>query len=281
MAVARYRRKIFNYNARGGAEVAFNIEDIARQVAGWIWESSRVVIFTGAGISTESGVPDFRRPGGIWDRFDPEEMTYQNFVSKPESRRVYWELYYNCWKEFAGVEPNRAHLAVAELENRYQKLSAVITQNVDGLHQEAGNSPGRVWELHGTMWQLTCLNCSSEYSWDIVLDALENGEEVENCSGCGGLLKPATVSFGQALPSTVLLQAQQLSVEADLFISIGSSLVVYPAAMLPQLAKDGGGRLVIINREPTPLDPMADLVWEVSAGEAMSEVMEQLYQMED
>lgn len=116
-----------------------------------------MVVFTGAGVSTESGVPDFRSPGGIWDRFDPEEMTCQKFISNPESRRKYWELYHICWKEFQGVEPNRAHLSVAELEKHYRKISAVITQYIDGLHQKGGNSPARVLELHGTMWKVSRL----------------------------------------------------------------------------------------------------------------------------
>ncbi len=238
-------------------------------------ESNRTVFFSGAGISTESGVPDFRSPGGIWDRFDPDEMTFQRFVSEVKCRRSYWELFRICWKEFDGVLPNPAHKAIAELE-KLGKLEGVITQNVDGLHQAAGSSPDRVFELHGTMWEIRCLQCGRDMPWKEAHEKLERGEEIENCPGCGGLYKPATIAFGQSLPLETLRQAQELSVHCELFVSVGSSLVVYPAARLPEVAAKSGGKLVIINMEKTPLDDLAHLIIRGRAGEVMSEVMREM-----
>lgn len=241
-------------------------------LARWLSESRETVIFTGAGISTESGLADFRSPGGIWDRFDPNELSYPRFVSNPVSRRTYWKFYRENWKVSRDAEPNRAHYAVAKLE-QLGKLSAVVTQNIDGLHQKAGNSPEKVFELHGNMWEVRCLSCNDLYSWEEIFKLLEEGKEVYNCKLCGGLLKPATVSFGQSLPEEALREAQRLSGRCDLFICIGSSLVVYPAAYLPEKAKNAGAKLVIINREPTPLDQIADMVFRGEAGDVMSQVV--------
>ncbi len=246
------------------------------KLAEWIRESKNVVVFSGAGISTESGVSDFRSPGGIWERFDPSELSYPNFISSPESRKKYWQLYREIWKESSAAQPNRAHLVVAELENKYEKIAAVITQNIDGLHQKAGNSPQKVYEFHGTMWEVKCLSCGKSYAWEDIFHQLEREGAPEPCEECGGLLKPATVSFGQSLPADVLREAQQQSQNCDLFISVGSSLVVYPAAYMPEVAKKSGARLVIINRDPTPLDSIADLVIQRQLGEAMSEVLDYL-----
>ncbi len=245
------------------------LEELAR----YIKHSSNIVVFTGAGVSTESGVPDFRSPGGIWDRFDPNEMTYDKFLSSPRSRSQYWGLFRVCWKEFQEIEPNPAHLAIAELEKQ-NKLRAVITQNVEELHQKAGNSPEKVLELHGTMWEVKCLSCEEHYPWEEAFRRLEEGKEIENCQRCSGLLKPATIAFGQQLPVHTLKEAQQCSRSCDLFIAIGSSLVVYPAARMPEIAKQSGAILAIINREPTPLDPIADLVINGQAGESMKNIME-------
>ena len=247
-------------------------EDKLKYLAGLIKTCQEIVVFTGAGVSTESGVPDFRSPGGIWDRFDPEEMSFQNFLSSSESRRKYWELFQVCWREFQGIEPNPAHMAIAELEE-LGKLSAVVTQNVEELHQKAGNSHEKVLELHGNMWKIRCLECEAPYPWEEAYSCLEQGGEVEDCPRCGGLLKPATISFGQQLPMKTLKEAQQRSRSCDLFISIGSSLVVYPAAFLPQMAKESGAKLAIINRESTPFDAMADLVIHGQAGESMETAM--------
>ena len=234
--------------------------------------SRNIVVFTGAGVSTESGVPDFRSPGGIWERYDPEVMTYQNFVSSAECRSQYWQMYHECWHEFSSVKPNPAHHAIAELENQ-GKLSAVITQNIDGLHQQAGNSPDKVLELHGTMWKICCLECRAEYSIDKVIGLLDLGEVIPECPECGGLLKPATIAFGQQMPLQVLEEAQRRSISCDLFISIGSSLVVQPAASLPPAAKEAGAALVIINLVPTPLDILADLLIREKAGEVLKNAL--------
>ena len=252
------------------------LEEAAWQIAKWLRTSDHVVVFTGAGISTESGVPDFRSPGGVWDRFDPDELSYQNFISSPQSRRKYWELYHSLWQDLQRAKPNRAHQVVAKLETSHHKISAVITQNIDGLHQEAGSR--NVLELHGTVWKVGCLECSQTYDWKETFRLLEQGEHPPDCTSCGGLLKPATISFGQSLPEAVLYQAQQYSLKADLFITIGTSLLVHPAAMLPQLAKHSGARLVIINREETPLDEIADLIFRGQAGEVMTSILEEFSQ---
>jgi len=238
------------------------------KLAELIKNSGDIVVFTGAGVSTESGVPDFRSPGGIWDRFDPNEMTFQKFVSSEESRRKYWDLFKVTYKEFQGIEPNQAHLAIAELEKR-GNLSAVVTQNVEELHQKAGNSPDKVLELHGTMWKVRCLDCGKDYPWEEAYRLLEQGDIPENCPDCGGLFKPATIAFGQQLPMHTLKEAQERSYRCDLFISIGSSLVVYPAALMPQMAREAGAALAIVNNEPTPFDDIADLVIHARAGETM------------
>lgn len=250
--------------------------EILKKLADQIKESNNIVVFTGAGISTESGIPDFRSPGGLWERFDPSEFTYQNFVSHPLIRRKFWEFYRENWKVSSGAQPNIAHRAVAALE-RQGKLTAVITQNIDGLHQAAGNSPEKVLQLHGTMWEVRCLSCNDDfYSWKEILNLLEEGKDVPGCRKCGGLLKPATVSFGQSLPQDILQEARRVSMNCELFICIGSSLVVYPAAQLPAMAKEAGARLVIINREGTPLDRIADINIKGEAGEVMGSLLELL-----
>lgn len=242
-------------------------------LAEWIKESDKIVVFSGAGISTESGMSDFRSPGGIWERFDPSELSYPNFVSNPGSRQKYWQLYREIWKESSAAQPNKGHMAIAALEKDFGKISAVITQNIDGLHQKAGNSPENVYELHGTMWEVRCLSCGQSYPWEEIYNVLKKEEEVEACQNCGGLVKPATVSFGQSLPVDVLKSAQHQSENCDLFIALGSSLLVYPAAYMPETAKNAGARLVIINREQTPLDSKADLVIHAQVGDIMSEAL--------
>ncbi len=241
-----------------------------------ISESREMVVFSGAGISTESGLADFRSPGGIWDRFDPSELSYPNFISNPESRKKYWEFYRENWKVSRDASPNKAHLAVAELDKKYEKVSAVITQNIDGLHQKAGSSREKVFEIHGNMWAVQCLSCNDHYDWEEIYKGLEQGKGVENCMQCGGLVKPATISFGQSLPADVLGKAQHYSSNCDLFFCIGSSLVVYPAAMLPEVAKGAGAKLAILNRDPTPLDDMADVVINGEAAAMMELLLDML-----
>ncbi len=246
-------------------------EKISR-LAQWVRESSKIVAFTGAGISTESGIPDFRSPGGLWEQYDPTDFTYQKFIGDTKSREILWEFFQSAYELFSQAEPNAAHLALAALE-RKNKLRAVITQNIDSLHHKAGNSLEKIIELHGNMERVVCLDCGRFLDKQQVLTRLLQGETVPDCEDCSGMLKPDAVFFGEPMPLDEMNRAHQ-SVEAcDLCLSIGSSLVVYPAAGFPLMAKKQGGRLVIINREPTSADAHADLVIHDSAGSVMAEVI--------
>jgi NAD-dependent deacetylase len=221
------------------------------------------VVFTGAGISTESGIPDFRSPGGIWAKYRP--IDFQEFMASEQARREYWRRKFATHETVAEAKPNQGHLAVAELVRR-GGVSAVITQNIDGLHQASGVPAGRVIELHGNTTYAHCLNCGQEYDLEPIREAFLADETLPLCEACGGAVKTATVSFGQAMPETEMLRARQESVACDLFLAIGSSLVVYPAAGFPALAKENGAALVIVNREPTGLDDLADLVINAEIG---------------
>jgi NAD-dependent deacetylase len=243
---------------------------IAR-IAGFLAASRRGIAFTGAGISTESGIPDFRSPGGVWSRYQP--VLFQDFLASEAARRQYWCMKKEGYREFKGAKPNDGHRALARLED-LGKLIAVITQNIDGLHQDAGSR--RVLELHGTSRHCVCLTCEARFDPDRVQEWLEAGVDVPRCDQCGGLLKSATVSFGQALPVDVLTEAIELCMNTDLILAIGSSLVVEPAASLPLQAKQNGARLVIINRTETPLDPLADIVLHDSIGASLSSIVEAL-----
>ena len=214
--------------------------------------SRTTVAFTGAGVSTASGVPDFRSPGGIWSRYQP--VTIQQFLASEDARRSYWRYKKETYGDFAAARPNAAHQALARLEGD-GRLAAVITQNIDGLHQEAGSRA--VLELHGTNRRVCCLSCGQSYPAALIQARLLAGCEVPSCDGCGGILKAATVSFGQALPRDVLADAWRLATACDVFLVLGSSLVVQPAAALPEAAAAAGAAVVIVNREPTPLDSLA------------------------
>ncbi len=234
--------------------------------------SNRIVVFTGAGASTESGIADFRSPGGIWDKYDPEDFYFQRFLTSEEAREKYWVMsteVYGCLKK---ARPNRVHLAIAELE-KLDKLECIITQNIDGLHHKAGNSPAKIIELHGTALSVSCLNCGKNYDRDEVQERVRKGLRVPRCDDCGGLLKPDTISFGQAMPERETALAYERSFGSDLFIVVGSSLVVQPAASMPLRAKEGGAQLVIINRDPTPCDGYADAVINGSAGDVMERIL--------
>ena len=229
------------------------------EVGSWIAGSSRVVALTGAGVSTGSGVPDFRGPNGLWTR-DPKAERLANidaYVSDPEVRRQAWQ------QRLAGAErrrePNAAHHALADLE-QLGHLDRLITQNVDGLHQDAGSDPDRIVEIHGTLREATCLDCRWRGPMAPVLDRVRAGEADPPCRECGGMLKSATISFGQALEPEQLQRAHDATIEAEVFLAVGSSLVVYPVAMLPQVARDAGARLVVLNGEPTGYDDQADAV---------------------
>ena len=230
--------------------------------------AQRVVALTGAGLSTESGIPDFRSPGGVWERFRPIE--YQQFLASHEARREHWRYKRATVPAMLAAEPNAAHRALSELEAA-GRLLAVITQNIDGLHQRAGSR--RVLELHGTNLEAVCLRCEMRVPIASVLARLEAGEDVPACKDCGGWLKPATVSFGQSLPAEVLQEAATLARNSDCFLALGSSLLVNPAASLAGLAKQSGSRLVIVNLSPTPYDDLADVVLRGKVGEVLPQIV--------
>jgi len=232
--------------------------DIER-ARGWIGRAERIVVLTGAGISTDSGIPDFRGPQGVWTKDPAAEKlaTIQNYLAERDVRRRAWQsrLSSPAW----AARPNPGHAAIVELERRGQLL-AVITQNVDELHQRAGTDPARVIEVHGTMHRAMCWDCGWEGEMAPVLDRVRAGEDDPNCEGCGGILKSATISFGQALVPEVIDRAMDVAAAADLLLAVGSTLSVYPAANAVPRAKYAGARLVIVNAEPTQFDGLADAV---------------------
>jgi NAD-dependent deacetylase len=230
----------------------------------------RAVVFTGAGISTESGIPDFRGPQGIWTKQTP--IYFDEFVASEEARRETWRRRFESDPVLRAAQPNRGHVAVAELV-REGKVAAVITQNIDGLHQASGVPAEQVIELHGNTTYATCLDCAARFEIDALRASFERDARAPRCNRCGGLVKTATISFGQAMPAEAMRRAKEETLAADLFLAIGSSLVVYPAAGFPELAKRSGAKLVIINRDPTGLDAIADLVVNRMIGETLGEVV--------
>jgi NAD-dependent deacetylase len=249
------------------------MKDQIEKVAQWIIDAKRVVVFAGAGLSTESGIPDFRSPGGVWDRYNPEDFYFQNFIASEASREKYWQMATEMYEPMKKAQPNLAHRAIAEMET-LGRLDCIITQNVDGLHHKAGNSEKKIIQLHGTAMHVTCLSCHKRFDREMIQERWKKGEKAPRCNDCGGPLKPATISFGQAMPETETEEAYERSSLCDLFIVIGSSLVVHPAASMPMVAKRNGARLVIINRDPTSCDEMADLVIHGQAGPVMANVLE-------
>jgi NAD-dependent deacetylase len=231
-----------------------------------IAKARRAVVFTGAGISTESGIPDFRSPGGIWTRMAP--IDFADFLASDEARRETWRRRFAMEETFGAAAPNRGHRAVAELVRR-GRVTAVITQNIDGLHQASGIPAERVIELHGNTTYAHCLDCARRYEIEGLRAAFEREPAAPVCDSCGGFVKTATISFGQGMPPAAMRRAETETIAADLFIVAGSSLVVYPAAGFPELAKRYGAALVIINREPTDLDSIADLVLKRAIGETL------------
>ena len=254
--------------AGGHGEVG-GAEGIAR-LAALIADAESLVAFTGAGISTESGIPDFRSPGGIWNRYRP--IDYQTFMASDEGKREYWRRGRNTYAVIREARPNPAHLALAELE-RLGKLRLLITQNIDGLHTAAGSSPERTIELHGTAHRVYCLGCGAVTSRDEISARLDAGEAIPACTRCGGILRAATVAFGEPLPQAPWRRALDAARRSDLFLVIGSSLVVNPAAQLPLAAAEAGAYLVILNQTQTPLDDRAQLILRGPAGEIMARVM--------
>jgi len=228
-------------------------------VRAWIDTAQRIVVLTGAGISTDSGIPDFRGPQGVWTKNpEAEKMaTLQHYVADPEVRKRSWRdrLASPAWH----AKPNAGHHALAALERR-GTLDTLITQNVDGLHQRAGSSTDRVVEIHGTMREVTCLACGERAAMERALARVRAGEEDPPCRTCGGILKSATISFGQGLVQTDLLRAQHAAARCDLMLTVGTKLSVYPIAGVVPIAKEAGARVVIVNAEPTEMDSLADVV---------------------
>lgn len=231
-------------------------------------DARRIVAFTGAGISTESGIPDYRGPGGVWASGRPP--TLGDFLERDEVRRTYWLQRRDHYPTMAALAPNAGHRALATLE-RDGRLLGIVTQNIDGLHQKAGNDPGRVVELHGTTHLVRCLSCNTTWASEEIQRRLED-EPLPLCTVCGGHLRSATVLFGEAMPAEPLRRAIDLARTCDLMLVVGSSLVVQPAARIPVLAKQSGATLAMVNRESTPLDDLADVLVAGDAGPVLSAV---------
>ncbi|MBI3965876.1 MAG: Sir2 family NAD-dependent protein deacetylase [Chloroflexi bacterium] len=247
------------------------VRELAGELARLVDRSSKIVAFTGAGISTESGIPDFRSPGGVWSRYQP--VMYQDFLTSPDARKRYWQMQRESYPVIVAAQPNAAHLALAELE-RLGKLDWIITQNIDGLHQKAGSSAKKVIELHGNCHTVVCLYCERRYPRAEIQAEVEAGVDVPLCVACNGALKPATVSFGQSMPVAEMLQAERAARDCDLMLVIGSTLIVYPAAQIPVEAMEAGAKLAIVNLSETPLDHHADVLINASAGVVMRIALE-------
>ena len=232
-----------------------------------IGAARRIVAFTGAGISTESGIPDFRSPGGIWSKYKP--IYFDDFMASDEMRREAWRRKFATDETMLKAEPNAGHRALAKLVEQ-GRLSAIITQNVDGLHQRSGVPDSKVIELHGNTTYATCLDCGQRYDLEPIRKAFLGADELPVCEKCDGIVKTATISFGQAMPEIQMVRAQDEAMHCDLLIVLGRSLVVYPAAGFPQIARRNGAKLIILNRDPTDQDDEADLVIHAEIGPTLS-----------
>ena len=243
-------------------------DDSIEQVRSWIDDAERVVVLTGAGISTDSGIPDFRGPQGVWTRNPAAERlsTLQTYLADPQVRRDAWQerLAHPAWR----ARPNRAHDALVALERR-GKLHALITQNIDELHQIAGNAPDRVIEVHGTVRRVMCWECGARAPMEEALKRVRAGEDDPQCSSCGGILKSDTISFGQALDPDVIERAMRVAAEAQVLVTVGTTLQVYPVSGVVPLARQAGARIVILNAEPTALDAIADVLLRGSIAELL------------
>jgi NAD-dependent deacetylase len=247
--------------------------DAVERLAALLKQSRRAVVFTGAGVSTESGIPDFRSPGGVWDRMPP--IYFDDFVSSADMRHETWRRRFAMEDMFATAKPNAGHRAIAEL-TRLGKVSHVITQNIDNLHQASGVPVEQIVELHGNTTYAKCLACGTRYEITPLRAVFDKDGAVPDCTFCGGFIKSATISFGQAMPEDEMLRAQEATLACDLFLVAGSSLVVYPAAGFPMLAKRQGAKLIIVNRTPTDQDYFADLVVRTGIGATLTAALELL-----
>jgi NAD-dependent deacetylase len=248
-----------------------SIEAEVREIAHLLSSARSTVVLTGAGISTESGIPDFRSPGGVWSKY--RTVYFDEYLASADGRYEYWRQKCEMHREFGPAQPNSGHQVLAHWEAA-GRIRGVITQNIDGLHQLAGSQ--RVLELHGTARQAACLDCSAHFDIEPFVAQFLAHDRVPDCPQCGGRLKHATISFGQMLQPDVIMEATRWSRDADLMFAIGSSLVVTPAADLPRISKQHRGRLVIINRDPTPLDPLADARLYGSIGDSLAAIDHEL-----
>jgi NAD-dependent protein deacetylase/lipoamidase len=235
-------------------------------------KAEKILVFSGAGLSTESGIPDFRSPGGLWSKYDPSDFYFDKIISDEKARVKYWQMSTETYQIIKDAVPNRAHLAIKTLEDM-EKLIAIVTQNIDRLHHKAGNSPDKIIEIHGTVSSVSCLDCGKTYDRDDIEERLRSGVKVPYCDDCSGILKPDTISFGQAMPTEKMALAFTYAQECNLCIVLGSSLVVYPAASVPAHAVERGAALMIINRDETPLDSQADVVIHESVSSALRQMV--------
>lgn len=234
--------------------------------------AEKILVFSGAGLSTESGIPDFRSPGGLWSKYDPSDFYFDKIISDEKARVKYWQMSTETYQIIKDAVPNRAHLAIKTLEDM-EKLIAIVTQNIDRLHHKAGNSPDKIIEIHGTVSSVSCLDCGKTYDRDDIEERLRSDVKVPYCDDCSGILKPDTISFGQAMPTDKMALAFTYAQECNLCIVLGSSLVVYPAASVPAHAVERGAALMIINRDETPLDSQADVVIHESVSSALGQMV--------
>jgi len=238
----------------------------------FVVDAERILVFSGAGLSTESGIPDFRSPGGLWSKYNPADFYFDKIISDKNARVKYWRMSSESYRLMRDAEPNPAHMAIKTLEDM-GKLLCVVTQNIDSLHHRAGNSPEKIIEIHGTAFSVSCLKCGKSYNRDDIERSIDSGLKDPLCDECSGILKPDTISFGQAMPEDKMIRAIKYAGDCDLCIALGSSLIVYPAASVPAHAAKSGAKLMIINREETPLDSMADLVIHDSVSKVLNEIV--------
>jgi len=237
-----------------------------------IQSSEKILAFCGAGLSTESGIPDFRSPGGLWSRYDPKDFYFDRILNNEKAREIYWKMSTEAWDLIRDAKPNQGHLTLKRLEDQ-GRLLCIVTQNIDHLHHKAGNSEDKIIEIHGTAVTVSCLQCGKRLPRDEIHERVKAGVRVPYCDSCGGILKPDTISFGQPMPQDKMQKALQYARMCDLCLVLGSSLVVYPAADIPMEAIRNGAKIIIINRDSTPLDSYADVVINASIGEVLSQIV--------
>ena len=248
------------------------MKDKIERIAKKIKEGGKNVVFTGAGISTESGIPDYRSQGGIWDKFRP--VYFDEFMSAKKSRVEYWRRWVELYRDIAAAKPNQAHMSLARL-NEMGLLQAVVTQNIDGLHQASGLPDEKIVELHGNTCRIRCLSCQKISPIDKVQQRLATGDPAPECE-CGGFLKPDTISFGQAMPAAEVEKSASLSQKCDVFMIVGSTLLVQPAAQMPFYAKNNGAFLVIINLSETPCDDICNVLIRQKAGDILPQIIREV-----